>query len=614
MTESIWRPPSELPNLSNASIISLDTETNDPNLKKLGPGGVRHDGHLAGVSIATDTGFVGYFPIGHKSGNMDKKVIVSWLQEVLSTNIPKCGANLLYDLEWLWTEDIHVNGPLWDIQIAEPLLDENKRSFALQALAEEYLGDSKDEELLKIAADAYGIKDVKAGLWQLPSKYVGPYAEQDAVLPMKIFAIQREKLKKEGLWDLFQLESKLQSVLFKMRIRGVAVDVDKTEELYDAWGIKEQELSKRMTRIAGNPIDIWSSKSIEKAYRTLGLPYNTTDKGNPSFTQQFLASDPHEIASTILETRKLNKARGTFLQNMILDHSKNGRIFTQFHQLRRDDGGTVSGRFSSANPNLQQVPARGDGIGPQIRSLFIPDEGSLWGKFDYSQQEPRVTIHYASLLKFPGALDAAKQFIEDPSTDYHTMIAEMANVNRTTAKTLNLGMTYGMGTRRMTEQLGMTPEESKRIFHQYHEKVPFVKGLQDYCTNTVSRRGYLKTILGRKRRFDLWEPTKYSGYDKPLPRKEALEEYGPLIRRAFTYKALNALIQGSSADMMKKAIVLLDDAGYTPQLTVHDEVDLSIEGLKEAAEIKKIMEECMPEITIPILCDAEIGPNWGNVK
>jgi DNA polymerase I-like protein with 3'-5' exonuclease and polymerase domains len=613
MTESSWRPPSDLSNLNDAKIISIDTETNDPNLKKLGPGGVRKDGHLAGVSIATDTGFIGYFPIGHNSGNMDKAVVLRWLSDVLSSDTPKCGANLLYDLEWLHTEGVAVNGPLWDVQVAEPLLNENRLSFSLQSLAEDYLDDSKDEELLNIAADTYGIKNIKANLWKLPSKYVGAYAEQDAALPIEIFLLQKDKLKKEDLWDLFLLESKLQSVLFKMRIKGVAVDIDKTEQLHKEWGIREQRLYKEMEVIAGNPIDIWSNKNIAKAYDSLGLPYYSTWRGNPSFTQQFLSAETNPLAGLILQARKLNKARGTFLKNMILDHSKNGRIYTQFHQLRRDDGGTVSGRFSSSNPNLQQVPARG-GLGPEVRALFIPDEGLQWGKFDYSQQEPRVTIHYAEALKFPGALQALEQFKKDPSTDYHGMIAKMANVDRTTAKTLNLGMTYGMGTKRMMSQLGFTPEESKRIFYQYHEEVPFIKGLSEYCTNVVTRRGYLRTILGRKRRFELWEPINTKEREKPLSKQDALEAYGTLIRRSFTHKALNALIQGSSADMMKTAIVHLDQEGYTPQLTVHDEVDLSIEGTKDAKVIKEIMENCMPEINVPILCDAELGSNWGNVK
>jgi len=612
MTLSIWKPPSDLPNLLNASIISIDTETNDPNLKKLGPGGVRNDGHLAGISIATDTGFVGYFPIGHASGNMDKKTVISWLKKQLSTNIPKCGANLLYDLEWLHTEGVKVSGPLYDVQIAEPLLNENKLSFALQSLAIEYLGEQKEEKLLEEAAEAYGLKNTKQELWKLPSKYVGAYAEQDAVLPMKIFEKQKEKLKKEELWELFLMESKLQSILFKMRIKGVAVDINKAEMLYSMWETEENLMRHEMKKLTGKPIDIWSNKNIAKAYISLGLPFILTDKGNPSFTQKWLSFNASELSTLILHARLLNKARNAFVKNMILEHSKDGRIYTQFHQLRRDDVGTVSGRFSSSNPNLQQVPARNTIIGPQIRSIFVPDKGLIWGKFDYSQQEPRVAIHYASLFKFEGAEEAAQKFRDYPGTDYHKMIADMANIGRSDAKTLNLGIMYGMGHKKIIEQLDVSDIAARDIITKYHEKVPFIRRLQTHCSHVASTRGYIKTILGRKRRFDLFE--RIGEKDAPLPRAEALEAYGPRIRRAFTYKALNALIQGSSADMIKRAIILLDEAGYTPQLTVHDEIDLSIEGPEQAQEIKKIMQECMPEITIPILCNAEMGPNWGNVR
>ena len=146
----------------------------------------------------------------------------------------------------------------------------------------------------------------------------------------------------------------------------------------------------------------------------------------------------------VVEAREINKASTTFIDTL-LKHSHEGRIHAEIHQLRGDKGGTVSGRLSMSNPNLQQIPARHPTIGPAIRSLFIPEEGEQWGSFDYSQQEPRIIVHFAKQLDLAGSSEVAGAYINDPTTDFHQKVAEMANIDRKKAKTINLGLSYDIG-------------------------------------------------------------------------------------------------------------------------------------------------------------------------
>lgn len=329
-----------------------------------------------------------------------------------------------------------------------------------------------------------------------------------------------------------------------------------------------------------------------------------------SFQRQWLESHTHELPRLIVEARKLNKARTTFIDKMILEHSHEGRIHAEAHPLRSDRGGTVSGRFSYSNPNLQQVPARDPEIGDMIRSIFIPEEDCEWGVFDYSQQEPRLTVHYADKMNLAGAKEAVVEYTER-NADFHQIVADMANIPRKQAKTINLGLSYGMGKEKLINELGLDDSEAQKLFDQYHEKVPFIKGLQDQCTRIATDRGYIKTLGGRRCRFDLWE----SRFERttPLPLEEAKSEYGESLKRSFTYKALNRLIQGSAADMTKLAMLELWKEGIIPHLQIHDEVDISVKDKTEAKRVCEIMRDCV-DLVVPLLVDYELGPSWGQTE
>jgi DNA polymerase I-like protein with 3'-5' exonuclease and polymerase domains len=326
-----------------------------------------------------------------------------------------------------------------------------------------------------------------------------------------------------------------------------------------------------------------------------------------------LQACPHEVAGQILKIRELNKANKTFIDS-ILRYEHNGRIHCEFNQLKTDDGGTVTGRFSSSNPNLQQIPARDPELKSAIRGLFVPEGGEKWGSFDYSSQEPRLLVHYCSMLSDHNPSPAVDEIVaayQQGDVDFHQMVADMAGISRKQAKTVNLGIMYGMGRGKLANTLDITQDEAKELLDTYHSKVPFVKGLADMVSTRASKHGQVRTLLGRKCRFDMWEPNSF-GYNKPLPHEEAVKEYGPGIRRAFTYKALNKLIQGSAADQTKKAMADCFAEGLIPLLTVHDELCFSISSEDQASRIKEIMETCVP-LRVPSKVDQELGENWGEV-
>lgn len=603
-----WVMPDGYPDISHAREVAIDLETKDPNLKNFGSGWPRKDGHVIGVAVAVE-GQAWYFPIRHENGaNFDAKQTLKWVAHICSVERDYIMHNAMYDLGWLYAEGIEVKGRIIDTMIVGALLDENRFSYALNALGRDYLNERKSEKDLYEAAEQFGV-NAKAEMWKLPAHFVGQYAEQDAALTLKLWNHFKGLILSEDIADIFDLETNVLKVVFEMRKKGVRVDIAKAEQLKEDLERQEKEV---LQAVGGGDIDIWAANSIAKAFDAKGLRYPKTEKTQaPSFTKNFLANHEHELPKAVVRARELNKARTTFIDT-ILKHNHNGRIHAEAHSLRSDDGGTVTGRFSYSNPNLQQVPARNAEIGPMIRGLFLPEEGQEWGAFDYSSQEPRLVVHYASLLKLQGAQEFADQYNVDAMTDFHQMAADIVGVPRKQAKDINLGLFYGMGKNKLAEQLGLDLDEAKELFSEYHGKVPFVQQLADYVVNRASKKGIIRTLLGRKCRFDKWEPNSYGTF-KPMSYEDAYAEHGPAIKRAFTYKALNRLIQGSAADQTKAAMVALHKEGIVPLIQVHDELDISVPDRKTGDAIKEIMETCV-DMQIPSVVDAEYGPSWGEAK
>jgi len=612
-----WHPPSTFPDLTGHERIAVDLETRDPNLISLGPGWVRKDGYIIGIAVAAgDSSW--YFPIKHEGGgNMPRTAVMNWFKKQMATpHIEKVFHNAMYDLGWLRAEGIEVEGRIIDTMIAAPLLNENRRYYNLNSLAGEYLGEWKNEKLLKQAAEYFGV-DPKSGMWKLPSTFVGAYAEQDAAVTLRLWDRLRTDIVKDEVSSIFDLEIGLLPVLLDMKTKGVRVDIDAAERARKLLQSREVTLLKEIKEETGVTIEPWVATSIAKAFDAVGLEYHRTDNsGVPSFTKQFLANHPHPVAQKIVKLREFNKANTTFIET-ILEHSHNGRIHCDFNPLRSDDGGTVTGRFSSSNPNLQQIPARDPEIKKMIRGLFIPEEGTKWGSFDYASQEPRWLAHYCASIQGAARhpeIDNVVQMYHDGDADFHQMVADLAGITRKEAKTVNLGIMYGMGKKKLAATLDVTEEEATELLSQYNAKVPFVRGIADMASQQAEKVGHIRTYLGRKCRFDMWEPKAY-GYHKAMKLEEAAKEYGgrQAIRPAFTYKALNKLIQGSSADQTKKAMVDCYAEGLVPMLTVHDELCFSIESQEQADRIVEIMSTCVEGLKIPFEVDAELGDNWGEV-
>lgn len=740
-----WKLPKELPSLQDAKIIAIDLETQDPNLKKYGPGWATRDGQIVGISIATDTGIAEYFPIAHEPGpNLDKKTVLKWLKQELETDIPKVFANNYYDCGWLSAYGIWPGGPWYDIQIAAPLLDEHKLSYSLDNLGIEYCDERKDETGLEAAAALMGIvpKDIKSKLFLMSSYDVAKYAIQDAVLTLKVWNVLEPMVREEGLWPVFELETELSPVLIKMRHKGVRINTEKRDQLIEELTKRENMAKKRIEELCGREVDVWSAKDIAAVYEQMnhnfyytkasvkkalsqvfeleektildmageevawlktmadspipqhelasyvyikGLDLKNLFKNeleiqyknrtapilnakstriavdkldnkstfdnwmiqqflcflNPSVTSKYLDVQDDEVSKNIKAARKWNRAVSAFLNNSFTDMVRDGRIFCCYHQLKRDEGGTITGRFSCSNPNLQQVPVRDPEIGILIRSLFEAEPGKIWGSFDYKAQEPRLLIHYCKqaedlgLINTTSANALAAQYNIDPMTDSHQATADLITnmkgnilgptnkIRRQAAKTINLGKAYVMGLKKLALNLGISEEEAKPIVEAYDQGVPHIKAFQKYAAKQAEIRGFVKSILGRKLHFPLWEPKLPFG-DNRLVKPETLEHakalqkdpsnelwYNRLQRRAATYKAINSIIQGSAADMTKRAMVELYKRGYVPAIQVHDELNFTdLTSMDQVAEIKKIMEEAIP-LCIPVVCEAGTGTNWG---
>ena len=605
-----WVKPTEFPDLRDVDEIAIDLETKDPDLIKKGSGSVIGNGEVIGIAVATKF-YKGYFPIAHEGGgNMDRQRVLSWLKDILEAPSTKVFHNAIYDVCWLRAMGFKINGDIACTMIASALTDENRFRYDLNSLSWHYLGYGKNEAALAEAAEEWGI-DPKSEMYKLPAMHVGAYAERDAEVTFGLWQEMKKEIISQDLEDIFDLESDLFPCLVDMRFKGVRVDVERAHQMKKEFVAQEKELLHKIKGETNIDTQIWAARSIANVFDMLRLEYPTTDKtGAPSFTKNFLQEHEHPVVKMIAQAREINKAHTTFLDS-ILRYEHNGRIHAEINQLRNAGGGTVTGRFSYQNPNLQQIPARNKDLGPKIRSLFIPEEGHTWGCFDYSQQEPRLVVHYASLYKLPSVYDVVDAYTNDSSSDFHQTVADMADIPRSQAKTINLGLFYGMGKAKLQAELGVTKDKAAELFNTYHSRVPFVKQLMEKASNRAQDRGQIRTLLGRLCRFHLWEPNSF-GMHKAMTHEDALREHGPGIRRAYTYKALNKLIQGSAADMTKKAMLELYKEGIIPHIQIHDELDISVQDESHAKKIIEVMENAVT-LEVPNKVDYEHGDNWGDI-
>ena len=609
--KNIWAAPIEYKDLREAKEIAIDLETRDEGINSgRGAGWATKKGEIIGFAVATE-GWEGYYPFGHfGGGNLIKEQVLKYMHDVCKLPCTKIFHNAQYDVGWLQAYGIDVKGPIVDTMIAGALIDENRYTYKLNALAKDYLGELKAETDLKEAAKAHGV-DPKGEMWMLPAEHVGYYAEQDARLTYLLWQRFKHEIASQSLETIWDLESKLLPILIKMRMKGIRVDTEKASILQKDFSSKEKTILLKIKKLIGKDIDIWNARQIGFAFDKLDIEYPKTVKTQePSFTQNWLSNNPHEISKLIVQAREVNKFHNTFL-NSIMKFAHKGRIHAEINQLRSDSGGTVSGRLSMSSPNLQQLPARNKEFGPLIRGLFLPEEGCKWGSFDYSQQEPRLVVHYAASIGegYQGSQELVEAYA-NADADFHQTVADICGIERKQAKTIGLGLMYGMGKNKLANMLGLEFVEAKNLIDQYNQKVPFVKLLSDRCMKKAESEGIIRTKLGRKCRFNMWQPRDFGIYN-PETFENASAKYGSHnIKRAFTYKALNRLIQGSAADQTKQAVVSCHELGFTPLLQIHDELCFNIENQEQVDKIVREMEGCV-ELKVPSVVDIALGKDFG---
>ena len=609
----IWSAPLDYRDLREAKEIAIDLETKDTGINEgLGSGWATNSGEIIGFAVATE-GFQAYYPFGHfGGGNLIKEQVLQYMSDVCALPCRKIFHNAQYDVGWLNAYGIEVKGEIVDTMIAGALIDENRYTYRLNSLAKDYLGELKAETDLNEAAKAHGV-DPKMEMWMLPAEHVGYYAEQDARLTYLLWQRFKHEIFKQNLNTIWQLEKNLLPTLIKMRKKGIRVNVEKAEQLQQQFAVKEKNILQQIKKLVGKDIDIWAARQIAFAFDKLGIDYPKSPKSKePSFTQNWLVNNDTEISKLIVSAREINKFHNTFL-NSIMKYEYKGRIHAEINQLRSDNGGTVSGRLSMSSPNLQQLPARNKEFGPLIRGLFLPEEGYKGGSVDYSQQEPRLVVHYASSIGegYEGSQELVEAYA-NADADFHQTVADLVGIDRKQAKTIGLGLMYGMGKNKLANMLGLGFDEASALIGKFNRRAPFVKMLSDRCMKKANEEGVIRTKLGRKCRFDMWEPRDF-GIHTPETFENASAKYGANnIKRAFTYKALNRLIQGSAADQTKQAIVACVDLGYLPLLQIHDELCFNVQE-DDVKKIVRAMEDCV-KLNVPSVVDVAIGDDFGSAS
>ena len=609
-----WTRPS-FPDVKGIQQVAIDLETHDPEIKNLGGGWATNKGFVVGVAISFE-GFDGYFPVRHeRGGNFSEDEVKKWLVKLFKEDPIVICHNAVYDLGWLrrWGVECNVT-KVYDTLIAAPLVDENRYSYSLDSLSKDYLGERKQGNLLEEFGKEHGFKAIEY-MHMVPVEIAGIYAEQDTRLTLKLWEFLRVEIQKQGLTDIFNLETDLLRLLLEMRWKGVRVDLEKAEKTKKFFKSEEEKIYQNIKKETGIDIgssDIYAAASLQKIFDKLGEKYELTEKNKQAkISNTLMRESDNPLIQSISVAREYNKAHTTFIDS-ILKHQVDGRIHAEINQLKGEYGGTVSGRLSMNNPNLQQVPARNEAIGPKIRSLFLPEEGEKWASLDYSQQEPRLLVHYAQKHGLEGAETLIKFFHE--GKDFHQVTAEMAGISRKEAKTIGLGLMYGMGIAKLADSLDISPDQAKALKKKYNDNVQFLNNIIVRATRYTEQNGFINTLLGRRCRFELWENKDF--YDKRMMSYENAKKTWAWneMKRAGTYRALNRLIQGSAADQTKKAMVdLWKNLGVIPMIQIHDELNVSIANETQVKEIKEIMESAV-ELHVPVKCDAEIGDNWGEIK
>lgn len=627
MPETGWVAPSSVPDMSRHDTVAVDIETRDDGLKNdLGPGWVYGLGYITGVALSGGDERV-YLPVRHpETSNLSEDAVSSMLERVFrSCRVVMHRA--IYDLGWLTSAwSLPVPDRLDDSMVMEFTLDENQLVYGLDAVCARRGVPGKDETALRQAATALGLNP-KTEMWKLPARYVGSYAEQDAVSTLQLASLLRPQIVAQGCWDAYRLEIDLIPMFIEMRRRGIRVDVDALpqikKEMLDKRDEALSEISRRLQ--IGRSItinDVLSPRFMEKIFLDESLPVPRTELGNPSFKTEKIERMDHWLPELVVQARKMHDAGEKFVGKYIQGFVHRGRIHSEIHPTKSESGGTRTTRLAYSDPPLQQMPSRVAWIKRRIRGAFLAEEGEVWGAHDYSQQEYRLIVHFAYLCKIEGAEAAVRRYVADPNTDFHNYVAEITRLPRRRAKDCNFGKAFGAGIPKFADMTGMDIDEARQVMAQYDEELPFVKGLNDFCDRRAQSRGYIRLLDGARSRYERWEPRWQDGEKlPPVSRDEALRRvqdedhpwFGERLKRAMTHKAMNSLIQGSAARQTKLAMRECWRERLVPLIQMHDELSHSHGEERQSRRAHEIMRDVV-RLEVPVMVDSEHGVNWGHAS
>lgn len=627
---SKWKVPKELPDLRRHKFVAEDTETRDMGLAAgMGPSWHVRGGHVAGFSLAWKGG-QGYYPIQHPDteGCFDREQVRQWHVDHHRAGVRFVFHNGPYDVGWL-DADLGVppppEGQIDDTTAMAVIVEENRYTYKLDALCKIYGLPGKDPGLLNEAGAAYGFEgETMSNLWRLPARYVGPYAEADAAQTLALAETLRPIMEEENTVEAYQLECDLIPMIHAMRKRGILMDEDyivqAREKLQAERDAVLAEISDRLKHRVGLD-EIRSNSFMCRVCDELKVSYPRTKTGMGSFRKEWTRKHPHWFPRLTARAEQLEDMQKKFLHGFLQEFSCNGRIHASINQFLSDEGGTRSHRFSYSNPPLQQMPSRDEEFVALIRGAFLPEPGGVWGALDYSQQEYRLIVHYAERYGLTRASEAGQKYRDDPATDFHSMVAEMTGLERKPAKDTNFAKAFGAGVKKFAVMIGKSEEEAAAIMDQYDEEMPFVKELNQLCSASANRKGYILLLDGARSHFNLWEAKDNADnygddgrYIGPKFHVEAAETWrGKRLRRYQTHKAMNRKIQGSAARQTKMAMRECWREGLVPMLQMHDELDFSFTEEKQGIRAAEIMCNVV-KLTVPMKVDAEYGLNWGAAK
>ena len=583
--------------LRTAEMIGLDTETTGVDPMSC---------ELVGISLAAEPGTGYYIPVGHSSGDpqLPLDLIREKLGPILSDpSLPKAGHNIKYDMIVLTRHGMPVLGIKFDTMIAGWILDPESRQLGLKPMAKSLLGIRMTEIETLIGKGKQQIT-----MDRVPVKDAAPYAAADAEVVLQLIPVLREKMLREQTEHIFnEYEIPLIPVLAGMEMRGVLLDRDFLRQMSADLSDRLADLEKEIYDLAGYPFNINSTQQLSAVlFNTLGLvPPRTAKKtaaGSYSTAADVLEEmrGEHPVIEKILEYREIGKLKSTYTDTLPETVDKNtGRVHTSFNQT-----GTVTGRLASNSPNLQNIPTRTE-LGKQIRTAFTAAPGCRLLSVDYSQIELRIVAHMSGDEAMIAAFNAGQDIhAATAAAIYHCGIDEVTKDQRRHAKAINFGLIYGMSSFGLSKSTGLTPAEASAFVKAYFEQFPKVKSFLDGLRQTAAQQGWVQTLAGRKRYF---------------PNLKREMNYN--LRNREEREAINAPVQGTSADILKAAMIRLpaelEKRGLHASiiLQVHDELMLEVPE-EELSETQNAVREVMENITVlavPLLTEAKSGINWGNL-